>query len=104
MATNTAVYGLYRDRSGVKHAVESMKQVGGVGVAAGSVAGALLSMRLPEYEAKHFEGRIKQSGSLPKLPPPDPDPVEPGPSPVPVREPERLDPDVIDPPPQPLPA
>ena len=28
MATNTAVYGLYRDRPGVEEAVESLKQAG----------------------------------------------------------------------------
>ena len=139
MATNTAVYGLYRDRPGVEEAVESLKQAGfrntdisvllpnntgtkdfalenstkapegaitgagsgavlggalgwlagigllaipglgpfiaagpimsllagvGVGGAVGSILGALIGMGLPEYEARRFEGRIKQGGIL----------------------------------------
>jgi len=139
MATNTAVYGLYRDRPGVEEAVEFLKQAGfrntdisvllpsntgtkdfamenstkapegaiagagsgavlggalgwvagigmvaipglgpfiaagpimsllagvGVGGAVGSVIGALIGMGLPEYEARRFEGRIKQGGIL----------------------------------------
>jgi len=36
----------------------------GVGGTVGSVLGALIGMGLPEYEAKRFEGRIKQGGIL----------------------------------------
>jgi hypothetical protein len=36
----------------------------GVGGTVGSIVGALLGMGLPEYEAKRFEGRIKQGGIL----------------------------------------
>jgi hypothetical protein len=36
----------------------------GVGGAFGSIVGALIGMGLPEYEAKRFEGRIKQGGIL----------------------------------------
>src|SRR6266481_784461 len=36
----------------------------GVGGAVGSVIGALAGMGLPEYEAKRFEGRIRQGGIL----------------------------------------
>jgi hypothetical protein len=132
MASNIAVYGLYRDRPSVEEAVESLKQAGfrntdisvllpdnasgkdfalsnsttgagsgavlggalgrmagfgllaipglgpfiaagpvmsllaGVGVdgAFGSLVGALIGIGLPEYEAKRFEGRIKQGVNL----------------------------------------
>jgi Protein of unknown function (DUF3341) len=36
----------------------------GVGGTVGSIVGALLGMGFPEYEAKRFEGRIKQGGIL----------------------------------------
>ena len=36
----------------------------GVGGTVGSILGALLGMGFPEYEAKRFEGRIKQGGIL----------------------------------------
>lgn len=36
----------------------------GVGGTVGSILGALVGMGLPEYEAKRFEGRIKQGGIL----------------------------------------
>jgi hypothetical protein len=36
----------------------------GVGGTVGSVLGALLGMGFPEYEAKRFEGRIRQGGIL----------------------------------------
>jgi hypothetical protein len=36
----------------------------GVGGAVGSLVGALIGMGLPEYEAKRFEGRIKEGGIL----------------------------------------
>jgi hypothetical protein len=36
----------------------------GVGGAVGSLVGALIGMGLPEYEAKRFEGRIKDGGIL----------------------------------------
>jgi hypothetical protein len=36
----------------------------GVGGAVGSVAGALIGMGLPEYEAKRFEGMIKEGKAL----------------------------------------
>jgi hypothetical protein len=36
----------------------------GVGGTVGSIVGALIGMGLPEYEAKRFEGRIKQGGIL----------------------------------------
>jgi Protein of unknown function (DUF3341) len=139
MATNTAVYGLYRDRLAVEEAVDSLKQAGfrntdisvllpdnvgskdfahekntkapegaiagassgaaiggalgwvagvgllaipglgpfiaagpimgllagvGVGGTVGSILGALIGMGMPEYEAKRFEGRIKEGGIL----------------------------------------
>ena len=139
MATNTAVYGLYKERLSVEEAVESLKQAGfrntdisvllpdnvgskdfahekntkapegaiagagsgaviggalgwiagagllaipgigpfiaagpimgllagiGVGGAAGSLVGSLIGMGLPEYEAKRFEGRIRDGGIL----------------------------------------
>src|SRR5687767_7968263 len=34
----------------------------GVGGAAGGLAGALIGMGIPEYEAKRFEGRVKDGG------------------------------------------
>jgi hypothetical protein len=139
MASNVAVYGLYRDRPSVEEAVEALKQAGfrntdisvllpdnagnkdfalanstkapegaitgagsgavlggalgwvagigllaipglgpfiaagpimgllagvGVGGAFGSMVGALIGMGFPEYEAKRFEGRIKDGGIL----------------------------------------
>ncbi|MGD0437887.1 MAG: quinol:electron acceptor oxidoreductase subunit ActD [Bryobacteraceae bacterium] len=139
MATNTAVYGLYKDRSGVEEAVESLKRSGfrntdisvlfpdnqgskdfavekstkapegavvgagsgavvggalgwlagigllaipgigpfvaagpimallagvGVGGSVGSMVGALIGMGMPEYEAKRYEGRIRDGGIL----------------------------------------
>src|SRR5271156_1517017 len=36
----------------------------GVGAAAGGVAGALIGMGIPEYEAKRYEGRVKDGGIL----------------------------------------
>ena len=36
----------------------------GVGGAIGGIAGALIGMGIPEYEAKRFEGRIKEGGVL----------------------------------------
>jgi hypothetical protein len=36
----------------------------GVGGAAGGIAGALIGMGIPEYEAKRFEGRVKDGGIL----------------------------------------
>ncbi len=36
----------------------------GVGGAVGGVTGALVGMGIPEYEAKRYEGRIKQGGIL----------------------------------------
>lgn len=36
----------------------------GVGGAVGGVTGALIGMGMPEYEAKRYEGRIKQGGIL----------------------------------------
>src|SRR5467141_307747 len=36
----------------------------GVGGAVGGVAGALVGMGIPEYEAKRYEGRIKEGGIL----------------------------------------
>jgi hypothetical protein len=36
----------------------------GVGGAVGGVAGALIGMGIPEYEAKRYEGRVKEGGIL----------------------------------------
>src|ERR1700722_18931733 len=36
----------------------------GVGAAAGGVVGALVGMGIPEYEAKRYEGRVKNGGIL----------------------------------------
>jgi Protein of unknown function (DUF3341) len=36
----------------------------GVGSAVGGIAGALIGMGIPEYEAKRYEGRIKDGGIL----------------------------------------
>ena len=36
----------------------------GVGGMVGGIAGALIGMGIPEYEAKRFEGRIKEGGIL----------------------------------------
>jgi hypothetical protein len=36
----------------------------GVGGAVGGIAGALIGMGIPEYEAKRFEGRVKDGGIL----------------------------------------
>lgn len=36
----------------------------GVGGAVGGIAGALVGMGIPEYEAKRFEGRVKDGGIL----------------------------------------
>jgi hypothetical protein len=36
----------------------------GVGGAIGGITGALVGMGIPEYEAKRFEGRIKEGGIL----------------------------------------
>jgi hypothetical protein len=139
MASNTAVYGLYKDRRGVEEAVDSLKHSGfrntdisvlfpdnqgskdfahekntkapegaiagagsgalvggtlgwlagigllavpgvgpfiaagpimallagvGVGCAVGTMVGALIGMGMPEYEAKRYEGRIRNGGIL----------------------------------------
>jgi hypothetical protein len=36
----------------------------GVGGAVGGLAGALIGMGIPEYEAKRYEGRVKDGGFL----------------------------------------
>jgi Protein of unknown function (DUF3341) len=36
----------------------------GVGGAVGGIAGALVGMGIPEYEAKRYEGRVKEGGIL----------------------------------------
>jgi hypothetical protein len=36
----------------------------GVGGAIGGIAGALIGMGIPEYEAKRYEGRVKEGGIL----------------------------------------
>ena len=36
----------------------------GVGAAAGGLIGALVGMGIPEYEAKRYEGRVKNGGTL----------------------------------------
>jgi len=36
----------------------------GVGSAVGGLVGALVGMGIPEYEAKRYEGRIKEGGVL----------------------------------------
>ena len=36
----------------------------GVGGAVGGIAGALIGMGIPEYEAKRYEGRVKDGGIL----------------------------------------
>jgi hypothetical protein len=36
----------------------------GAGAAVGGIAGALIGMGIPEYEAKRYEGRIKGGGIL----------------------------------------
>src|SRR6202521_830618 len=36
----------------------------GVGGAIGGIAGALVGMGIPEYEAKRYEGRVKEGGML----------------------------------------
>lgn len=36
----------------------------GVGGAVGGLAGALIGMGIPEYEAKRYEGRVKEGGML----------------------------------------
>ena len=36
----------------------------GVGGAIGGITGALVGMGIPEYEAKRYEGRVKQGGVL----------------------------------------
>jgi hypothetical protein len=36
----------------------------GVGGAVGGIAGALIGMGMPEYEAKRYEGRVKEGGIL----------------------------------------
>lgn len=43
-----------------------MAAIAGVGVsgAVGGIAGALIGLGIPEYEAKRYEGRIKDGGIL----------------------------------------
>jgi len=36
----------------------------GVGGAVGGLVGALVGMGIPEYEAKRYEGRVKNGGTL----------------------------------------
>jgi hypothetical protein len=36
----------------------------GAGAAVGGIAGALVGMGIPEYEAKRYEGRVKDGGIL----------------------------------------
>jgi hypothetical protein len=36
----------------------------GVGAAAGGLIGALVGMGIPEYEARRYEGRVKDGGIL----------------------------------------
>src|SRR5690348_16532615 len=39
----------------------------GVGGAVGGLTGALIGMGIPEYEAKRYEGRVKDGGILPSV-------------------------------------
>ncbi len=81
MSANVAAYGLYRDRRGVDEAVDTLRLGGfqntdisvpimallagvGVGGSVGSIVGALIGMGVPEYEAKRYEGRIREGGIL----------------------------------------
>jgi hypothetical protein len=43
-----------------------MGMLGGIGVggAIGGIAGALIGLGIPEYEAKRYEGRIRRGGIL----------------------------------------
>jgi hypothetical protein len=87
---NTAAFGLYPDRASVEIAVETLKANGfrntDISVlfpetagtkdfahekhtkapesTVGGIVGILVGMRIPEYEAKHYEGRIKSGGIL----------------------------------------
>jgi hypothetical protein len=104
---NTAVFGIYRDRTSVETAVDALRQQGfrstdisviggtlgwlvgigalaipglgpfiaagpimaalagaGAGGVVGGLAGALVGMGIPEYEAKRYEGRVKEGGIL----------------------------------------
>ena len=77
---NPAVFGLYRTRSSVENALDTLRREGcrttdvmgpitaalagaGVGVV-GGIAGALIGMGIPEYEAKQYEGRINEGRIL----------------------------------------
>jgi hypothetical protein len=78
---NPAVFGLYRTRSSVENALDTLRQEGcrttdvmgpitaalagaGVGGVVGGIAGALIGMGIPEYETKRYEGRIKEGEIL----------------------------------------
>lgn len=72
----TAVFGLYRTRTIIENAADTLKQEGfrgpvmvvgpimaalaGAGGVVGGIAGALIGTGIPEYEAKRYEGRIKR--------------------------------------------
>jgi hypothetical protein len=47
-----------------------------LGAALGGVAGALLGMGIPEYEARRFEGKIKEGNILISVHPPSPEQIE----------------------------
>ncbi len=94
---NTAVFGIYPNRTSVETAVDALKAAGfrnsdisvlfpensgtkdfahekstkapegattGAGGAIGGLTGALVGMGIPEYEAKRYEGRVKDGGIL----------------------------------------
>ncbi len=95
---NTAVFGIYPNRTSVESAVDALKTAefrnsdisvlfpentgtkdfahekntkapegattAGAGGAIGGLTGALIGMGIPEYEAKRYEGRVKDGGIL----------------------------------------
>lgn len=66
---NTVAFGIYPDRASAEVAVETLKANGFRKTdisesTVGGIVGALAGMRIPEYEAKHYEGRIKSGGIL----------------------------------------
>jgi hypothetical protein len=76
----TAAFGIYPDRASTETAVETLKANGFRGTDISvffpetpgtkdfahekHIAGKLVGMRIPEYEAKRYEGRIKSGGIL----------------------------------------
>ena len=61
---NTAVFGIYSSGEHAERAADTLIAAGFASGAVGGLLGALVGMGIPEYEAKRYEGRVKDGGTF----------------------------------------